>query len=418
MIEKGAQFIVKNLVQISNLEEIKRILTPGFELILPTLVDESKKFGLEFGSDNIIDLYREEKRKKLKKIKLFESDRDMKGSCPWYFNLEGFNYTKEKIVGMFDSNGLICGCYSATAFALCQGIDSPKSLAQIRKVVDENKGGVPNIYSLVVFDLAWSLNFLHFSGYPIRSEILDTHIEKLASIWEENKGLVGGTITGLPPDADDTSNVLLILKLTDRFIDEESKNGLMRFFNGKYFTTYEAEMQPSLTTNINCLIAMIHFKNENSNYVFEKEIEIVSKWIKFEINKNDYRFDDKWHLSKFYGMSRALIAFLYCDFNFSEVILNRIIESQNYDGGWGIEDSTVLESSYIIIAVSHWLRFSKVDKTHNGWIIMKATSEYMRTIALDIDDTYKFWIDKGMYSLVNLDKLTIYCALHALDTLK
>ena len=412
IIAQGVKFIKNNLIHIGNLNEIKSQLSAGFELLLPALIDESNQMGLYFGSDGVIDEYRKEKERKVKMIKYCEqSNRDMPGFGSWYFSLEGLGslYTNEQIEGMIDSNGLICGCYSATAFALIRGIESKASLEQIREIVNNNQGAVPTVCPMRVFDLAWSINYLYFSGYPISNTKLDTHLESLSSIWNEKKGLVGGTTSGLPPDADDISNTLLVLKLTDRLTEEEPTKSLMRFFRGGYFISYEAEIQPSLTTNINCLIALSHL---NMDAPLVNTRNIICEWTKNYIIENNYSFEDKWHLSKYYGMSRSLIAFLYNDLEFGKTILEKIKSEQNNDGGWGMDGSTPIESAYVIIAISHWVRNSNADSCDEGRVCLERAKNYMRVA--NNEDIPSFWIDKTLYSLINLDKLAILCAKYCL----
>ena len=153
-IGKATKFIKNNLIQIGDLDEIKSKLTAGFELLLPALIDQSNQLELHFGSDHIIDKYRKEKERKTKLIKICEeSNRDMPGFGSWYFSLEGLGslYSNHEIESMIDSNGLICGCYSATAFALFRGIESKSSLERIHEIVTKNQGGLPSVCPMKVF---------------------------------------------------------------------------------------------------------------------------------------------------------------------------------------------------------------------------------------------------------------------------
>ena len=220
---------------------------------------------------------------------------------------------------------------------------------------------------------------------------------------------MGGTTSGLPPDADDIANTLLVLKLTHRLTDKESTESLIRFLREDYFITYEAEFQPSLTTNINCLIALSHFNKDSRLGMLRNK---VNQWTKDYIIRNKFTFEDKWHLSKYYGLSRALIAFMYNDLEFGNTILDMIKFEQNEDGGWGMDGSTAIESACVIIAISHWIRNSNHTCNEDRLCLVKASNFMSVTYEEDIPN---FWIDKTLYSLINLDQLAIECAKYCLN---
>ena len=277
----------------------------------------------------------------------------------------------------------------------------------------------------MVFDLSWSINALYLSDYPIKNGKLNTHIELLASIWKNNKGMVGGTpYDGLPPDADDISNTLLALKVTNSLPENETTQTLEPFFKGQHFVTYEAETQPSLTTNIHCLIAMRHFtQSSNGLGKFDDTLAKCVEWTKETIIKNDFSFEDKWNISKYYAMSRALIAFVNLDLDFSNEILKRMIDEQNSDGGWGkqcqqsgVQESTAIESAHSIIAINYWLKTSIDGTLEEVKDCLKRAADYMnKTYDCNIP---RLWICKGLYSLINFDKLTIMCARYILSNLE
>ena len=132
-IEKGVQFIKHNLIQLDELDKLKSQMSVGFELLLPALIDEANVNGFVFHHDEIIQKYRTERKVKLDKIEKCEKFcKWVSGFGAWYFNLEGLatKYKDNQIEEMIGRDGLICGCYSATAYALWRGIESRESFEQ------------------------------------------------------------------------------------------------------------------------------------------------------------------------------------------------------------------------------------------------------------------------------------------------
>ena len=281
-------------------------MTAGFELILPVLLGEARDLGLIFNCNDLVQVYIKERNEKLSKISMGEKLIGDLSRKVWYYSLEGLSdiYSTECIKLMIRNNGLICGSYGATAYALRKGINNQDSYEQIRRIVFENGGGVPNAFKCEIFDLSWSLNTLYYSGYPLDSKLIYAHVDKLERVWAAHKGMVGGSVNGLPPDADDISNTLSILTLTGRLGSRGDLKSLLKFLRGDYFVTYEAERTPSLSTNVHSLLALAHYQQ----YYDIREIsERVFKWLKSKLVENQFMFQDKWHLSRYYSMNKVII---------------------------------------------------------------------------------------------------------------
>ena len=339
LMERGQLFIKNNFQFLDDIEGAKNFMTVGFEILLFPLLDEAmhKEIISMDQIDKYVEFYLEERKHKIEKIKYCEglSSQKLTGKV-WLFSLEGLGdlYSVRQIESMFSANGLIAGSYESTAFALIKGIDNSESYSHIAKNVTDNNGGVDSLFKVEIFDLSWSLAALHFAGYPIDAKILERHFDRLESIWSEHEGMIGGSVHALPPDADDISNTLMILTIAGRLKGREALQTLIKFFRDHYFVTYEAEQTPSLTTNAHCLLALSQYQQ------FEDISEMSNKcvhWFKNWIIANKYKFYDKWNLSRYYGMSMAILALVHFDIDFVSHIVAMIIDEQRSDGGWGIQ---------------------------------------------------------------------------------
>ena len=89
----------------------------------------------------------------------------------------------------------------------------------------------------------------------------------------------------------------------------------------------------------------------------------MTSWLKKLIKDTELSFKDKWVISKYYSFSRAFIAFEDVDDEFLTTLIFKLIEEQKPDGGWGyMNESSNLETSFIVISLIHSLRKRKINK--------------------------------------------------------
>ena len=112
-------------------------------------------------------------------------------------------------------------------------------------------------------------------------------------------------------------------------------------------------------------------------------------------------------------MTKSIIASSYYDLNFSKKILYDLLDEQHDDGGWGINGkSSHLESSYCIITILYWLKMQKDESGLEFWNCLKKAANFMECD--EQTDKQQFWIDKTLYSIVNVDEISVLCAKYAL----
>ena len=217
-ISEGQKFLQDNLKRLRNSNKIKFKKTAGFELILPSLIDEAKEMGLVFGSEDIIDIYRAERNWKLKVIKKLEDlGSDISTIKSWQFSLEGLGglYSNEQMKALIKDNGIVCVSYSSTAYALLKGVDSPKTIEHFNHIIAENGGGIPHMYPETVFELAWGIISLLYVGFSIETDFLQPALDELEALWDRFKGFLGASEYA-PLDPDSTANTLFVLSEAKR----------------------------------------------------------------------------------------------------------------------------------------------------------------------------------------------------------
>ena len=276
-----------------------------------------------------------------------------------------------------------------------------ESVEHIQRIVEETGGGVPSVFCVQAFDLSWSLSYLILMDIELPN--LKKHFDKLLDIWNETGGHVPAAL-GLPGDADDTACALFALQKHCGSII--TINTLMTYYHGDHFLTFKEEFLPSLSTNINCLIALKAFEEKQL-------IEKTSNWIKNRIIESEFQIQDKWHFSLFYPLSRALIAFTEIDSEFCLKIIDYMIYKIRDNSGWGFSDkATKIETALVVISLIYWLRNGQLYPS-KLFDIIKESKRYFENS--NHEEDILLWIDKGLYSPVKLDMFIIKLAEYSIN---
>ena len=136
------------------------LMTIGFELIVPALVDRANSLGLDL-ENKMIDKLRKIRQQKLIQFKKLKKIYDKKGltESAWLTILEGMEpiFEKQELKDLVDNRGIVGNCYSATAFALIIDPTLNQCFDAIEKEVERNGGGISAYSPLEVFAMSWSL---------------------------------------------------------------------------------------------------------------------------------------------------------------------------------------------------------------------------------------------------------------------
>ena len=401
-IEKAINFVERNSIKLISIQE--QDIHVGFELIFMTLIEEVKHFGLWI-DEKVYNHYKYKKNIKMDFIRKAKTLSHNNKYPSWLFDFEAISdiYDKNTIENIFRDSKTICTSISATCSALYNNYNLPKCYKYIERKVSAGNGFIADLDNLKVFDIVWSYTYLIWVGFDfdliLESERIGyRHLEYLESLIARDNTIGFGD--GAPIDPDTIASTIYVL---NHFGKKVPLDGLLKFYSKNYFITYFGETSFSLSTNINILICLKQFKDDNT---ICEIIRTHSEWLKTYIIDSDYDFKDKWMISKYYSMTRAVFAFQDIDDHFVDTCIDILREEQKCDGGWGgFEQSTNIETALVVICLIHYMTKRKL-KSQCIYYYLRRAQNY-----LDNDrEIVPLWIGKGLYSMTSLDKLTVLSA--------
>ena len=92
---------------------------------------------------------------------------------------------------------------------------------------------------------------------------------------------------GLLADADDTAKTIIALSFLGREVRPDRL--ISEFDNGSYFLTYKGERNPSVSTNCNVLLALLHVPD---SYLYAAQISRIIHYLCSAWNHSNFK--DKW----------------------------------------------------------------------------------------------------------------------------
>ena len=360
--------------------------TVGFEMIVPTLVEEAEQLGIiSQQRDRILGRLG---RSRIKKIEMLKGSR-ISRNLTFAFSSEMAGLDGQNILdidNLQENNGSVGNSPSATAyFALHVKPADTKAMAYLRSI--STGGGVPFAAPFDIFERAWVLwNLSLLEPEKLDEEILaccKPHLDFLESSWKRGSG-VGFSASYTPCDGDDTGVTFDTLVQFGRNLDIET---LLSFEEKNHFLCYPLEANASISTNIHILGALKNGGLERNNPSIQK----VLKFLRMSQISGKYWFD-KWHVSPYYPTSHAIIACQGLDNEMCSGPISYILETQNEDGSWGYSDvPTAEETAYCLQALIYW-------QTYNGQVSQKPIKNGINWLNEHAVDPYlPLWIGKGLY---------------------
>ena len=379
--------------------------TVGFELIVPTLVQEAEKIGIiKQQKDRLLGKLMHLRTTKLAKLTGVKISRKI--TVAHSAEMAG----KDRIdlldiPNLQEINGSVGNSPSATAY-YCLYVDhgNENGLSYLRALTSTRNGGAPTLDPIDIFERVWVIWNLTLAGLHQDQEVyklIEPHIDYLESQWQTGKGL-GFSKSYTPTDSDDTSVGYEILSLFGRNVDIEA---ILNYEEEDHFRCFHYEATPSIDVNI-------HVLNTLKKNGYSKNHPTIQKIIRFitssQIGKSYWI--DKWHVSPYYTTSHAIIA---CH-EYAEDICNQAIEwilkTQRANGAWGFYSfPTAEETAYCIQALSIWNKF-KQNIPKEKLVIARQWLQY------NAEPPYPpLWMDKSLYGTDLLVKSAIVSALAMLE---
>lgn len=385
IIEHGLEYIRNNAGRLEF-----ELPTGGFELILPALLQDAEKIGINVHCQTFLPYYRmrEEKLAKIPSHLLYSR----KLSITHSLEFMGDSLDLERAEIFQDSNGGVGVSPSSTAYLLTKLPRNTAARSYIASLVAAYGNKVPEVFPFDSFELSWSLWNLFLAGADSSDPKIEHHIRDLKSVWDKGEGVGSATVSSVV-ESDTSSMVFSVLKMADADPDPIP---LRQFEKEDYFICFPYERDPCTSANVHVLEAL--------KGVDEKATEKVRRWL-YKSQVDCSYWTDKWHASPYYPTAHAVIALIGVDHDLARSASQWIINTQRIDGGWGYYNrSTAEETAYCLQALAIYSReVMPIDRN---------ILERGRRCLLAFDDKIPdMWIARCLYTPITVVKSAIYSAL-------
>jgi len=290
-------------------------------------------------------------------------------------------------------DGSLAASPSATAAILMNSTQTNNRALTYLQIHQHADGGLPNIAPIDLFETNWALYIL------LQTNTIAPHnptTKKLVALtkahWDPRKGQ--SPSTSLPSkDLDDSSVAATVLTLTGHSVDPSI---FATYENENYFWCFHDESDPSLSAHLNLLIALKHLGLEKDHPWIRKTHHFITTY------SNPNNFTDKWHVSPYYAIHRAVHALHLIDNNFVTLLINNLLSEQRSDGSWGYYGpATLEETAYALNSLLYYhtriapLPIEPIDQAAR-YILTHFTTEHP-----------SLWIGKALYAPTNVINATI-----------
>lgn len=371
----------------------------GFELIIPTLLGEAQKIGL-----NVPNHTCGYEQIQTAKLNLIPTELLYSPKISTVHSLEflGESANPQKIGEALNSLGALGNSPATTAYYLLLNGHVDKAWNYLNLVRRHNPE-VVYLYPFRIFELSWVLNNLSYSRIPITEFTNEEVLEELKTNLKSN-GIGLDPAFGIP-DGDITS-------VCTRLLAEAGcapNPAILKQFEDKEgtFRTYQFERNRSVGTNVHALQAIKTIDD------YPDRESVRDRLIVLLLNARRYHiyWIDKWHASPFYITSHVLISLSREGQHLNHVCQNTIdwlLHNQRPDGSWGFFGiGTAEETAYVLMALLHYHLVGDLDEKS----LHRAAAYLKREYAKSNLRYPELWIGKCLYTPENIISSAILSSL-------
>jgi halimadienyl-diphosphate synthase len=320
----------------------------GFELIVPTLLEDARRQGLTLPYASFGEVVRTCEAK----LKLIPPELIYTRNVSTIFSAEflGDRLDVSRVNGLQDDNGSIASSPSATAYYLLKDPRNRAARDYLARVLDGHDGAAPAVDPIDVFEAAWVL-FSAAQVWPDASQLafeIGPHVDVLIEEFRRKNG-AGYNSYFAVPDLDGTSMVFRVLNWVG--IDPDPAL-LAQFEEDDHFRCFPFERNPSISAHVHLLDAL------RAAPEFPRRRRMIGKVLDFLGRSRTLQtfWFDKWHASPYYTTAHAIIALREHRY-LAEEAAYWMINTQNKDGSWGYYDEgTAEETAYCLQALVSYQR--------------------------------------------------------------
>jgi halimadienyl-diphosphate synthase len=407
-IENGIRYLWQSGYQL----EYTPVDPVGFELLLPTLVEEAQRLNIHIPS--CLSIY---ETQRIEKLKLIPSEKLYSPYITTCHSLEflGKQADFAKLKQAQAENGSLGNSPAATAYFYLYTQDE-KALTYLQNLASYSKDQtVPVLYPCEDFEILWAAYHLYLAGLSVNRIFNEQQLIKLKA------SLSRGGISLSPsfpiPDADDTAVALLLLQQAGYEVDAS----ILNFFLIKdgYFASFPYEKNASVGVNLHVLHALLYLTD------YPNRASTLKRLVDYILNQqisNAYWFD-KWHASPYYATSHALCILSDLPPELLKEVEPALTSSfewlrqtQNEDGSWGFYGlPTLEETAYGILALTRGCSHSlnQDDQLRCKKALRFITENYHQQSQDKRPYFPPLWIDKCLYTPTALVQVIIDSSLSA-----
>ncbi len=327
-VARGIRYVAGHAARLR--DEVDDLI--AFELVFPALLERSAAVGLDlpFGEFAWLEELRQQKLRLLPRSLIY----DPTVSVGFSLEFLGDGVDVACLPRLQAEHGSIATSPSATAFALARRED-PAAVRYLEEAMSSD-GGVAAVFPFDVFERAWALDSLQSAG--VRLPEMESHVAYLRRVWRETG--VGWASDGVPPDADDTSMVVKVLRRAGVPIDGGS--ALRRFEAEDGYRALRFERNPAVSANVHVLGALRETPDAHA-----AQIRRVVAFLAARREQGAF-WRDKWHISPFYATGHGVQVLAGADEGLREDSARWLLQIQHGDGSWGIGRGSCEETAYAL----------------------------------------------------------------------
>jgi halimadienyl-diphosphate synthase len=373
--------------------------TVGFEMVVPTLVEEAEKLGIiNHQGKSILGRLRKQRTKKLELLKGKKINRNL--TAAFSAEMAGIDGQHMlEIENLQEKNGSIGHSPSATAYySIFIKPGDKTALEYLHKYLTPSNGA-PDLLPFETFEtnwVLWNLALVDGKWHQNLGADFQRALDILKNAWQKGKG-IGLSNDYSVPDGDDTFVAYELLTKFDSISDIEA---ILAFEESEHFCAYPYEAHSSNSVNIHAMGTL-----RLAGYSVESpKIKKIIKYLQANRFPAGYWFD-KWNLSPYYTTTHAIIV---CA-GFADQLVNKsvewIVQTQKKDGSWGYQFSTAEETAYCIQALVIW-------QEHGGKIPPTVIKNAVTWLKDHAEPPFPpIWMGKGLYTPELIVRSTILSAL-------
>jgi hypothetical protein len=369
----------------------------GFEFITDRLLHDLQGFGISVDPALLSHLARN-REQRLAYLGSLEVDPARPRS--WWFSME---FLPDDTLARIDPSilhpeGGILASVGATAGYLravrLAGGDNPAAVHYLETVMDHSQGGAGIVWPCDTFQLIWCIDAYLRVGLRPDDPLIRGSIRELHRQWQDRPAGIGYSTFCPVRDGDDVSMGYSVLRRAGYEVSDEP---LVACWNGRVMEAFPGERVNALSANVAALYALRDASPRRP--IHDDMARSILGWLRNQIAPGAPLIE-AFHLSPTYVLGRGIDPFLDYDPALAGVCVDRLLEAQRPDGGWGYGEVSTEEETCLAVIGLLSARRGGIARTEEP---LRRAAGFLRTHeASDPWARPRLWLGKTLYLPVNV----------------